>query len=91
MVTLVKQQYSAYYNYILDEEDEDENADIPQQSEGKVGAKKLKKLQEKAEKKAMREVNCSPVNIETIFLNFVYFICACVLISSWNLLRYLGF
>ena len=28
------------------------------QPEGKVGAKKLKKLQEKAERKAMREVVC---------------------------------
>ncbi|XP_005092229.2 DDRGK domain-containing protein 1 [Aplysia californica] len=39
-----------------DEEDADDIFDnIPQQQEGKIGAKKLRKLQDKAERKAMRE------------------------------------
>ncbi|GFR80829.1 DDRGK domain-containing protein 1-like isoform X2 [Elysia marginata] len=38
-----------------DFDDEDIAADVPEK-EGKIGAKKMRKLQEKAEKKAMREV-----------------------------------
>ena len=49
---------------ILDEEeppdgDDDSIMDEIEQQEGKIGAKKLRKLQEKAEKKRQREV-CLP-------------------------------
>lgn len=42
-----------------DEPDEDELFDDIEQPEGKIGAKKLRKLQDKAEKKRMREVHLS--------------------------------
>lgn len=48
-------------NEPLDEDDEEAGADL-QLPEGKIGAKKMAKLQAKAEKKAMREV-----------INFLFF------------------
>lgn len=38
------------------ESDGEEDLDVVLQAEGKIGAKKMRKLQEKAEKRAMREV-----------------------------------
>lgn len=59
---------------VLDEDEDIDDDDIiseVQQPEGKIGVKKMRKLQEKAEKKAMREVSCACDN-NIVLLNFTY-------------------
>ena len=62
-----------------DEEEEMDEDDIlgqVQQPEGKIGAKKMRKLQEKAERKAAREVGCSKEPGDTLTeLSWLFVLC----------------
>ena len=59
--------------------DEDDILGQVQQPEGKIGAKKMRKLQEKAERKAAREVGCSKEPGDTLTeLSWLFVLAGCV-------------
>lgn len=57
---------------------EEEDEGLKAFSGKKVGTKKLRRLQEKAEKKAMREVGYLSVLLDCTVIKYRFLVCACV-------------